>query len=326
MASKATKKSKPGKSGSVNQICRLCMGENSLEIIVDHDVLHRCISDFLSVKISNQDGMSQFVCAMCRKTLLEFNQFSIRCTEVQDILQAKLRSETEQKAMQTECQICHRIYKTKKQLLDHMRYHGPKKHVCTACGKSFARKHQLAKHNNIHSKQKNGKQRITQFEGQTFTVHEVENIKPELYEVDGFSIDMQPQLDMTKSMAAGTSQSREHYNDIMLQQNEITVDSSTLNEYGEIIGESAQTGREAERHIVIDDIIVIEKVKVEPDHDDYLVTSLDDTFAELDKAMEDKTINQNVNNAKYSSTMTVDLVSGAYVNQNFKVEKDITII
>ena len=161
MASKATKKSKPGKSGSVNQICRLCMGENSLEIIVDHDVLNRCISDFLSVKvfkfcilivfavycylcdilqISNQDGMSQFVCAMCRKTLLEFNQFSIRCTEVQDILQAKLRSETEQKAMQTECQICHRIYKTKKQLLDHMRYHGPKKHVCKACGKSFARK------------------------------------------------------------------------------------------------------------------------------------------------------------------------------------------
>lgn len=51
MASKATKKSKPGKSGSVNQICRLCMGENSLEIIVDHDVLHRCISDFLSVKV-----------------------------------------------------------------------------------------------------------------------------------------------------------------------------------------------------------------------------------------------------------------------------------
>lgn len=85
--------------------------------------------------------MSQSICAECRKRLIEFHKYWKRCKEVQSILQAMVRAGDDRRETdQVECEVCYKLFKSKKLLKDHKRYHGPKKYACSSCGKSFARR------------------------------------------------------------------------------------------------------------------------------------------------------------------------------------------
>ncbi|XP_062548635.1 zinc finger protein 37 homolog [Armigeres subalbatus] len=78
---------------SLQHVCRLCLGEESLDGIYDDDDLHRWISDYLSIKVSQQDRMSQEICTICRIRLTEFHNFRLHCQEVQTVLQSMARDD-----------------------------------------------------------------------------------------------------------------------------------------------------------------------------------------------------------------------------------------
>ncbi|XP_029724064.2 zinc finger protein 454 [Aedes albopictus] len=154
------------------QVCRLCLGEKLLNNIFLENVLHQWISAYLSIEVSTEDHMSQLICAGCRIRLTEFHQFRLRCQEVQcvqlsmihmstgvndpakdigTIAQVQLVGEEEQSALSIVCEVCHKVFKTNKQLFNHRRIHKPKKHRCTSCRKSFVRREHLDKHIKMHN-------------------------------------------------------------------------------------------------------------------------------------------------------------------------------
>ncbi|XP_021703457.1 zinc finger protein 62-like [Aedes aegypti] len=71
--------------------CRLCLSEESLDHVFKEDHLREWIMDLLSIQISNDDRMSQVICAICRIRLSEFHQFRVRCQEVQEVLKAMIK-------------------------------------------------------------------------------------------------------------------------------------------------------------------------------------------------------------------------------------------
>lgn len=129
------------------------------------------------LQITTEDGMSQSVCAVCRIRLTDFHHYRKRCHSVQTILQATIpeqrkdselasappichevqsaliaeipeqRKDSKQtnpltryaksSARPFQCQICHKVYKLKRHLNDHMRYHRPK-NICKWCGRTYA--------------------------------------------------------------------------------------------------------------------------------------------------------------------------------------------
>lgn len=94
MASIAIKK-EPEWYEERDRICRLCMSEEAFDDVFRDENLHHWISEFLAIKISNDDGMSRSICAICRLRLTEFNNFRIGCLEVQEVLRRTVRTESE---------------------------------------------------------------------------------------------------------------------------------------------------------------------------------------------------------------------------------------
>nr|XP_029723875.1 protein odd-skipped-related 1-like [Aedes albopictus] len=144
------------------EICRLCMGTESLENLFEGDGLQRWITDYLSIVVSSADSVSHAICTICRIQLDEFHQFRIRCMEVQTALWSMAQtgkivespkhsrlscSSRQQRNMPIEgvlerdgqyhCGTCGKVFDDRKRVLDHMRIHVPKKHRCMQCGQSF---------------------------------------------------------------------------------------------------------------------------------------------------------------------------------------------
>lgn len=149
-----------------NQICRLCLSEESLESVFKEEGLHKWISDFLSIVVSTEDRISQNICAICRIRLIEFQQYRLRCQEVQGVLQARLQdedhgnsikskaqspiiAEAKKSAPPIQCEVCHKVFIVQRQLADHRRVHRPK-NECKWCGKAYVERQRLEKHLKTH--------------------------------------------------------------------------------------------------------------------------------------------------------------------------------
>lgn len=85
---------------TLQQLCRLCLGDESLEDIFSQDDLHEWISDFLSIMVCVDDKISKSICFCCRTRLTEFRNFQQQCLEVQDVLQGEMTAILNEKALQ----------------------------------------------------------------------------------------------------------------------------------------------------------------------------------------------------------------------------------
>lgn len=86
---------------SLQQLCRLCLGDESLEdIFKQEEDIHEWISDFLSIVVCVDDKMSKSICFCCRTRLHEFRNFQLQCLEVQDVLQGELTAVLNEKALE----------------------------------------------------------------------------------------------------------------------------------------------------------------------------------------------------------------------------------
>nr|XP_029724071.1 uncharacterized protein LOC115264477 isoform X1 [Aedes albopictus] len=148
-------------------ICRLCLSEESLEDVFKDGFFHEWISDFLSIKITTNDRLSQAICAICRIRLTEFHQYRIRCHEVQGVLQAladgtsvgtnvalpvdpnavnQLQPIVEKKDPLNQCEFCQKVFKDETELKNHKSIHAPEIVLCSSCGQLFETREQLYKH------------------------------------------------------------------------------------------------------------------------------------------------------------------------------------
>nr|XP_029726035.1 zinc finger protein 878-like isoform X2 [Aedes albopictus] len=169
-------KKEPGSMENSQQICRLCLGRECVDDVFNYGDLHRWISDYLSIEISNEDSIRRFCCAMCRIRLEEFRNFHLRCLEVQtqllnsnvtvvkveptettaeDFESSKIVEETHGE-QSIQCNVCHKVIKGSKHLKDRLRYHmvihGPRKYACTMCEKAFVKSSHLKDHMKVHNK------------------------------------------------------------------------------------------------------------------------------------------------------------------------------
>nr|XP_019551300.2 zinc finger protein 157-like [Aedes albopictus] len=152
-----------------NNLCRLCLSEESLVSIFVEESCYQWILDYLSIQISVGDGMSQTICALCRLKLAEFHQFRNRCREVQGVLLNKLKKAHKQSAIDAkrkpkspkksktiQCSDCLKAFKSKKDLCDHARCHrknnraNAKQLHCSECPKVFQSRKQLTDHRRYH--------------------------------------------------------------------------------------------------------------------------------------------------------------------------------
>nr|XP_029724043.1 zinc finger protein 629-like isoform X2 [Aedes albopictus] len=69
-----------------SQVCRLCMSEEFLEDIFNHGELHTWIMELLSIKITQNDSISQSICAECKIRLNEFREYRLQCLDIQNVL------------------------------------------------------------------------------------------------------------------------------------------------------------------------------------------------------------------------------------------------
>nr|XP_029727001.1 zinc finger protein Xfin-like isoform X2 [Aedes albopictus] len=148
-------------------ICRLCLSEESLEDVFKDGFFHEWISDFLSIKITTNDRLSQAICAICRIRLADFHQYRIRCHEVQGVLQAladgtpmgtdvalavdpnavnQLQPIVEKKDPLIQCELCQKVFKDETELKNHKSIHAPEIVLCASCGELFETREQLYKH------------------------------------------------------------------------------------------------------------------------------------------------------------------------------------
>lgn len=92
MSSVVLAKNEPGGLKCLQQICRLCLSEESLEDVFAEKGLHQLLLEFLSVQVSNEDRLSHSICTICRLRIIEFHQFWTRCQEVQEVLQSMVQN------------------------------------------------------------------------------------------------------------------------------------------------------------------------------------------------------------------------------------------
>lgn len=85
---------------TLQQLCRLCLGDESLEDIFAQDDLHEWISDFLSIMVCMDDKITKSICFCCRTRLTEFRNFQLQCVEVQDVLQGEMTAILNEKALE----------------------------------------------------------------------------------------------------------------------------------------------------------------------------------------------------------------------------------
>ncbi|KXJ74100.1 hypothetical protein RP20_CCG014375 [Aedes albopictus] len=176
MGSEEAIKQEPGLQDHSLQTCRLCSSRECVDDVFNYGDLHRWISDYLSIEISNEDSTNRFCCAICKIRLEEFRNFHLRCLEVQtqllnsevtvvkvgpaentaeDFESSQIVEETHGE-QSIQCKVCHKVIKGTKRLKDkltnHMVMHGPKKYACSICEKAFARSFHLKDHMKVHNK------------------------------------------------------------------------------------------------------------------------------------------------------------------------------
>ncbi|XP_021695460.1 zinc finger protein Xfin isoform X2 [Aedes aegypti] len=79
--------SMPKHSDDSRTVCRLCSSrEELLEDAFDQMGLRQWISDYLSIEVNQDDGLSQIICTRCLTQLKEFREFQQRCIGVQNVL------------------------------------------------------------------------------------------------------------------------------------------------------------------------------------------------------------------------------------------------
>ncbi|XP_062542364.1 zinc finger protein 62 homolog [Armigeres subalbatus] len=157
------------------QICRLCMSEELLDDIFKEENLYQWLSDYLSIVVSTDDHLSHLICSICRIRMIDFHQYRTRCQAVQDILQTMvgaeevenenlssvvidepgtdakytiqlLNEEPQRTDSPIQCEVSHKTFDTKKQVIKHHRAHVPKKYACERCGKLFQKRGFVSRH------------------------------------------------------------------------------------------------------------------------------------------------------------------------------------
>ncbi|XP_001658771.2 zinc finger protein Xfin [Aedes aegypti] len=245
-------KTEPGDYRNPYEVCRLCLSEEALNDVFDEEGLHQWISDYLSIMVSFEDTISKIICSVCRVRVTEFHQFRIRCQEVQTILRSMVQneefkanestnksSETKSQllemnaAKEMECEVCHKMFKSRKLLTSHKKIHEPRKHVCTHCGKLFARRQHLIKHTKTHVKDKEKNEEMTneppELPGVKLEPYEEQQVQPLIMEHDsaedtqknaqflGVSVKLEPvampQEDVTQMSYFGAEKDKEQSHD-----------------------------------------------------------------------------------------------------------------
>lgn len=152
----------------ISMVCRLCLSEESLEMVFKEEGLQQCISDYLSIQVSSEDHLSKAVCTICRIRLIEFHQYRQRCHEVQDILQSMFRNENvandiPSKQVTTVDQVATAVTGSEPasiqiiQLIEAPKKIGGQQFQCEVCNAIFKISRQLAVHRRIHDSLNDGK-------------------------------------------------------------------------------------------------------------------------------------------------------------------------
>lgn len=142
------KPNKGKENAKIDQKCRLCLGDESLENVMHGGTLHKRMLELLGIRVSGKNG---FVCAVCRTRVNEFYCFRKRCREIQDALMRNKNVKPPNLDGNWPCDQCPKVFSTKAKRKDHVRYHRPKDYKCDVCGKAFARPSLLAAHVRIHA-------------------------------------------------------------------------------------------------------------------------------------------------------------------------------
>ncbi|XP_019931571.2 zinc finger protein 84-like [Aedes albopictus] len=137
-------------SESIEQVCRLCLGENRLQNIFMKNDVQQWIYNYLSITVSETDTISQLICTDCQTRLEEFHAFKQRCLDAQDVLEGK--SFTEIQRNKLKCEFCAKVFPVKQKLINHRKSHKSKKFKCTICGKGFQQPSRVARHMTVHNK------------------------------------------------------------------------------------------------------------------------------------------------------------------------------
>nr|XP_029708942.1 zinc finger protein 2 homolog isoform X1 [Aedes albopictus]XP_029708943.1 zinc finger protein 2 homolog isoform X1 [Aedes albopictus] len=168
-------------------ICRLCLSEESLENVFEAEGIQQWISDFLSIMITTEDRMSQSICAICRIRLADFHDFRERCHKVQSLLIAEIPERRQDSDLANplppstpsiQCQVCHKVFTTKRQRKDHMRNHNSE-HICKRCGQCFVKRRDLEKHRKTHKIETREKQENLKSNERELTVVQVRQTNTE---------------------------------------------------------------------------------------------------------------------------------------------------
>ncbi|XP_021707430.1 zinc finger protein 189-like isoform X2 [Aedes aegypti] len=246
--------------------CRLCLSTETLEKVIKGGELAKCISDLLAIQVTGTDGFSQLICATCRNRVNEFQKFKERCQEVQGrLIFAK-------KDVIWPCYKCPKVFKGKRQLKDHLRYHGPKCFTCTVCGKGFARKSLLVTHSRIHAEGYPSRRLKSKLNVQQ-NVDAQPEVKIEPKEENDFSSESEQETGQ-HDVENEEELSLDNSSDLQLQN--IPIKQETA-EHASMIDD---VGAESDS-FVVEDMVEIQQVKLEVCSDDEEERPTTQTSAEL---------------------------------------------
>lgn len=173
-------KTEPGMTGSVHEMCRLCLSEECLDDIFKEEGLQRWIKEFLSIKVLTSDHMSRNICTICRIRLIEFHQFRVRCQEVQTLLQTMNQNVHNGDGIEP------RYLSTREQ---------PRKD----CGKAYAIRQHLDNPMKIHAKSNNENQKTTKDENNLDLLVKLREVKTEIFDDVRLSNGAQEQMNKFNS-------------------------------------------------------------------------------------------------------------------------------
>lgn len=93
----------------------------------------------------------KFVCSVCGMSFKRFNDYNFHLKQhgVDELGEEEIKP-----AMEEVCEICKRVYSTKRLLQRHLLTHGEKKFLCSYCGKGFVRNASLQSHLKVHTGKK----------------------------------------------------------------------------------------------------------------------------------------------------------------------------